>query len=221
MRLNELHTYRAVAVFSLALVALSSSVAVAADPPPLPPDDTEHRARNVTFDERPYAAHAIIGFGSPIGMLGVDIEYNVLDRLALGVGAGTGGSRFETALLSRVRPFIFEEPKRAQAIAVGIAGCFATSATYPGFTPFDESRGAKVGADIKPAYWVHADVGYELRVRNGFSMFVSVGLAYLINQSDAICYRAAGCADDRTLAPGTVLPPIFTLSVGLGVAPRF
>ena len=77
----------------------------------------------------------------------------------------------------------------------------------------DELHGSVVG--------LHADVGYELRVRNGFSMFVSLGLAYLINQSDAICYRGAGCANDRTLAPGTVLPPVFTLSVGLGLAPRF
>jgi hypothetical protein len=221
MRLNQLQTCRPVAVFSLTLVALSSSVALAAEAPPLPPDDTDRPARNVTFDERPYAAHGILGFGSPIGMVGADFEYNILDRLALGVGVGTGGNRFETALLARVRPFIFEEPKRAQAITLGFAGCFATRATYPGLTPFDESRGAHVDADIKPAYWIHAEVGYELRVRNGFSMFVNLGLAYLINQSDAICHRGAGCADDRTLAPGTLLPPIFTLSVGLGLAPRF
>jgi hypothetical protein len=219
--MSQLHTCRAAAGFSVALIALSSTIALAADRPPIPPDDTEQPARNVTFDERPYAAHAILGIGSPVGLLGVDFEYNVVDRLALGVGAGTGGDRFETALLARVRPFIFEEPKRAQAITVGLAGCLATRATYPGLTPFEESRGAHVDAAIKPAYWVHADIGYELRVRNGFSMFVIVGLAYLINQIDAVCYRGPGCTNDQTLAPGTVLPPILTLSVGLGVAPRF
>ena len=111
-----------------------------------------------------------------------------MDRLALGIGAGTGGRNFHSALLARVRPFMFERPKLRSSHHRGV--------------------------------WIHADVGYELRVRNGFSMFVTVGMAYLINQSAAICYRGAGCANDRTLAPDTVLPPIFTLTVGLGVAPR-
>jgi hypothetical protein len=224
MRLIPLHRFPRVTAFSVALFMTAPSVAVAQQSPMNPAEDPECIPPKVTFDERRFAVHGIVGFGSPVGTLGADFEYNPLSRVALGVGAGTGGDRFEMAVVTRLRPVMFERPKRAQAITLGVAGSWASRMSYPGFSPSldgSASRVPPIHADIEPAYWIHTDVGYELRVRNGFSMFVSLGLAWLINQGDATCQSGGpGCSNNGTLAAGIVLPPIATLSVGLGFAPR-
>ena len=64
---------------------------------------------------------------------------------------------------------------------------------------------------IPLAHWVQFEVGYQLRVESGLTLFVGPGLAFLLNPGDCDYYGAR--CDDVGLPPES---PLFTLTASLG-----
>ena len=144
----------------------------------------------VDFTRRAFVAHAILGAGTPVGLFGLELEYNVASRLALGLGAGVGAGGPQYAALARGRPFVFSNAKRALAITLDVAfslGRYRSTELYLPVSGNEHYHPNPQHQFIDTAYWLQFDIGFERRNRNGMSFLVSGGLGWILDPDRAYC----------------------------------
>ena len=155
---------------------------------------------------------AHLGFGTPVGALGIVTEYTVHPLLGLGVGAGvgsgpSGGNAFHGALLARFRPL----RGKNNALVLGAAYSFG------GFHRFDPRLGdgdpPPVADTADWAHWAQFDIGWERRAAKGFLIRLSMGGAVLLNPADLQCAPA-----DAARCQPTTSQSLFTIDLALGYA---
>lgn len=175
--------------------------------PGLDPD--QHALRPVDFTDSPFALALVLGFGTPVGLVGGTIDYSIDPHLALGGGAGVTLGGPEVTGLVRVRPEITANRDRARALV--FQGAFSM-ARYRALDFGDEVPDDVVtGADR--AFWLEGDIGYELRSKGGFAFLVAGGIASLLNPSALTCRR--GSARLLVSCPhSSYFVPSITLSLG-------
>lgn len=161
---------------------------------------------------RRLALEAHIGFGTPVGALGIVAEYSVHPLLGLGAGIGMGSapsndSALHGALLARLRPL----RGKNDALVLGAAYSFG------GFQRFElqisDSEPPPVAGRADWAHWAQFDVGWERRADKGFLIRLSMGAAILLNPSDLRCSPA-----DAAVCQPMTSETLFTLDLGLGWA---
>jgi hypothetical protein len=189
-------------------------VALSGDPDVDVYEDPVPRGPVFDFSDRPISVNAMLGFGTPVGLIGGTVEINPLSRLALGVGAGTNTEGLQLALLARARPFAWPREKRALAIRVGAA--FSTGPYGPDLTDVmvmgidhssPEERAREVDDAYERVYWLQPDVGFELQAKSGFHLVIASGVAVPLAYSGHHCtFSQSGvpAACPRAVAPQTL-----------------
>ena len=171
------------------------------------------------FDDHPLSVNATFGFGTPVGLAGVVVEYSPLPMLALGLGAGTNIDGLQLAALGRLRPLYWETPERAFAIALTAAvaeGPYSSEDDLAAFT------GGLMGlpnthyAWLDHALWFQPELQFEYETRSHFHLAVTgIGFAFLLNGGAAQCKElpmnpgvtydeTPGCAMNRSIGAFTV-----------------
>jgi len=157
------------------------------------------------FDDRPLQLELIFGFGTTVGVLGLVLDYNVGDWLALGAGAGLGihGPLWEAH--ARFRPLVGRlggQSKGLQALTLETAFSQGPYADLPknGFVLCDRADGAanRVGDDCfqpnavpRLTSFGQLELGWEARFESGFSLRLSGGFATALHMGTPRCYGAS------------------------------
>lgn len=130
---------------------------------PSPPTRRSH------FEERPVALLGTLGLlGSPVGVLGLELEYAPFPWLVLMGGGGTGVAGLQGALGARFRHVTSER------VAVG-AGAGVSHGRYrPLFYCFDQGN---CKAPVAKPLWLNAEATFETRASTGVSYRLAVGLS--------------------------------------------
>ncbi|HEX7672172.1 MAG TPA: hypothetical protein VF395_21400, partial [Polyangiaceae bacterium] len=153
------------------------------------------------FTDRPLTINVTAGAATPVGLVGFTAEYSILDRLAVGAGAGMSFSGAQAALLVRLRPIVFESETVAQGIDLSLA-LSTGQYTYPFYC-------GDGGCWKEQAYWTQASLDYELAA-SSFHLATGVGVALLAGASAVHEIVADG-------NPGPVPRVYPTLHLTLGV----
>jgi hypothetical protein len=172
------------------------------------------------FDDRPFGVNATLGFGTPVGLAGVILEYSPLPWLAVGTGAGTNLDGLQLAALGRIRPLYWEKPNHVFAIALE-----AAVATGP-YSSWDDLSASFGDGDSKTQYarldhalWLQPEAQFEYEARSGFHLVVSgAAAAFLLNSHAAECRNRvtdARVACDAA-AGGTMATTIQAFTIELG-----
>lgn len=174
------------------------------------------------FDDRPFGVNATLGFGTPVGLAGVIVEYSPLPWLAMGTGAGTNLDGLQLAALGRIRPLYWEKPNRVFAIALTMA---VATGPYSSWDDISTSVEDLLGnsntqyARLDHALWLQPEAQFEYEARSGFHLVVSgAGAAFLLNSHAAECrdrVTHARVACDAA-AGGTIATTIAAFTIELG-----
>jgi hypothetical protein len=135
---------------------------------------------------RPIMVEGHLGFGTPVGILGIALDYSPWSLLGLNLGIGLGLSGPEYAFTSRVR--LLRLGRRTHvAIYLG-AGVSANAYDQPsaiGAIPLDggqsESANEKAHFHWDMAYWANLEAGVEIRLRSRISLRPYLGISRLLN----------------------------------------
>lgn len=127
--------------------------------------------------DHPLSLNVVTGLGSEVGYLGMTAEYSVLDRLALGLGAGQSFAGPQFAALARVRLGLFQHENSVQSF--DLVGAFSEGKYATLFS--DES-----GSLSEHAYWMEYTIDYELQTRVGFRLTAGVGFSQRVAATDVV-----------------------------------
>jgi hypothetical protein len=165
---------------------------------------------------KPFLLAVDIGLGTPIGLAGLEAQFNPLRSLGFAAGVGTNDVGLQVMLALR--------PRYAVTSVVAFSGSVAWS-----IGPDRQSEQAFLGndgpehipefdRDWSHAQWINADVGVEVREVIQFRPYV--GIARLLNVDDFRCSNAS--AEDLPVCKslsGEVAPwavyPYVGFSVGV------
>jgi hypothetical protein len=183
--------------------------------------------KGFSFSDRLVTLNAMLGFGTPVGLMGGVLELNPVSGLAFGAGAGTNSAGLQLAVLARGRPFVWDRPRRALAITLGVAlatGPYRAETFDPLFGSMDHSGLAdqRVVHGFEQVYWAQPDVGFELQAKSGFHLVVAQGAALPLGYRGEHCRLAvsnAPTACGSGPVRGTSKPEtLWTMTVTLGYA---
>ncbi len=171
------------------------------------------------FDDRPVQLELIFGFGTTVGVLGLAMDYNVGEVLALGAGAGLGihGPVWEAH--ARFRPWVArigQQGRVLSALTLETAFSRGQYADFPDVfsTWLCEGEANRVGdgcfhADTVPRLtsFVQLELGWELRLPSGLMVRISGGAASALYMGTPHCVGAreqtvpcGGPEPERTIA---------------------
>jgi hypothetical protein len=147
---------------------------------------------------RPFAVHAMLGLGTPLGFGGLVVEYSPAPLVAVGLGIGLGygtlnsdcreargsgicsgpfADRVQVAVLSRLR--VLRRGHKALFLGGGFNG-----GGYS-WTELTTDQPAHKTADR--AYWANAEIGLERRTRSGLSVAGFIGYSQMLNPGALVC----------------------------------
>lgn len=156
----------------LVLVAPSRASAQqgAAVPPPVSVA-VEAQPREVarSLDSRLFGLRFDLGVGSPIGIVGVAALWNAAQAFELELGLGFGGSGFQLSLLPKLAL------GRQHRFTIGAGPSLGLGEWY-----VNDNNGVQHHGT---ALWLNAELGYELRTLNGWTIFLGLGFTYLLGTS--------------------------------------
>ena len=139
------------------------------------------------WQQRPGALYLHGGLGTPLGFVGVQLEYNVWQHLGLAVGGGYSTDGPQGALEVAARPFVWRRHAIVVLPGVSVGRFDGRAIEMPG----GEGPGsAVVKYRVELAVWFNGGVGYEFRRDSGFSLRAYMGYAVLLNPGDVRCYSS-------------------------------
>lgn len=206
---------------TLACLSLVSGRGAAQEGLPLYPagpatETPSERVPRPRFDDRPLAFELRTGAASATGLVGIVLEYNVHDRLALNAGVGTNLLGISSAVGARVRPMIGASSNGKQLHALVLEATLSRSAYEGGWAAeqlFCEDR------CMQPRYvgWAQAELGWEARIGR-WQLQTTVGAAFLIGNPQFSCRHdgidsPAYCGSSQNVAR-----VLFTQTIGAGYA---
>lgn len=142
------------------------------------------------WEQRPVAVTAQLALlGSPIGLLGGNIDFAPSRHLVLTAGAGVGGGEaaaLQVSLMARMRWTLREEA--AFSIGLGLSG--------GGYRPVLQGFFKEGNYDQsvwERALWVNVEAGPEIRPRPlpGLVFRLALGLSNMLNPGDERCQRVS------------------------------
>jgi hypothetical protein len=141
--------------------------------------------------DQTFAVTGQLGFGTPVGSLGAEIDYSVASLISFSAGTGIGrGIQLAGGL--RVRPL------RGNVTALGIGAGFSlgNSDLVDPSIAHPESR---VTYEYRPGYFANLDLFVEHRWSSHFVMREIFGFAKLLNaHPDSVCPEASACRPGQT-----------------------
>lgn len=158
------------AALALTLVVAASGRAAAAA-------DNDNSAS--PFESRPTAVYAVLGLGTPVGLVGVEMEETILPNLSLSAGVGWGAANApQGAAMIR---WLGGGQRSKVTIGAGISG-----GTYK-WTEFclddcDNGPATKSGT----VAWGNVEIGGEHRFWSGFALRYFAGYGHII-AGDLVC----------------------------------
>lgn len=179
-------------------------------------NDTVDERRH--FDDRTLHLGIGTGLGTPVGLIGVLVEANVLDGLAVGAGAGVASWGPAGGAFMRLRPFVWG----GQGERVLHAFTLQSSYTYMlhgkepltdvdiGFFQCEGSSSCEPEPDFvpHPGHFLSLSAGFEHALVSGWSFRYDFGFASALNESEW------ECAFGDTPTPCTRYAPDDTVLVG-------
>jgi hypothetical protein len=148
---------------------------------PTPPPPTSQRALSA-WATNPLGIEANLGLGTPLGFLGVALDYAVLPTLSLNAGLGIGGAGPQGAVSARFRIPVFTE-RFAPYLGVGLSGGPYTPGTF--CIPAGDGDCDTSPFHWNTAYWANFEAGTEWRTRSNITFRTYTGLAWMLNSGDA------------------------------------
>lgn len=147
-------------------------------------DDTVGNRRH--FDEQRFHAGLGIGVGVPVGALGLYLEANVWDRLALGVGGGLGLWGPSVGGYARLRPVVWGGEGRRRLNAVTLEAGYGYM-SYGGdilggfnlMPCIDNCEPSRHHVPV-PSHVGALSLGLEHALWNGFTLRYAIGGAQLL-----------------------------------------
>jgi hypothetical protein len=197
------------------------SASVAASQRPAPP--AQPPAPSSGWAQRPFALDANMGVATPLGNLGVSLEYAPLAWLSLSAGAGTNLEGPQLAAMLRVRA----TPNRPSSLFAGagysrgahaqsLATRYGTLSLAQAFVDAQGESGPKTPSrHWQRADWANVELGGEMRPANGFDARGFFGVAFLLNPS---ANRVEGRDTSHVNAPLPldVVPLVFYVGTAVG-----
>ena len=176
--------------------------------PPPAPKPAVHQAG---YHTRPVHLELLFGADTRVGELGVSLEYNLGNPLALGVGVGTNSLGAAWAAHARARPIWWQTANGNFFHALTIEGSVSRAGYNSGIDLSALCDCTPTGVVAQTVYWAQGEVGWEGMLGNGFSFRASSGLASAIGSRHWQCLP-----EDPTCHP----PPrqLYVQTFALGVA---
>jgi hypothetical protein len=163
----------AVAAFTLVALAAASAAA----------DDRDVSA----FEARPIAVYAVMGLGTPVGLMGAELERTLEPHWTISAGAGWGLSGFQGSAMTH---FLFGDSTRSRfVVGAGISGgryIWRESCLVDCDDPAEKTGNVM---------WANLEVGGEHRFFGGFAIRYFAGYGHVV-AGDLVCSSDAssGCA---------------------------
>jgi hypothetical protein len=132
-----------------------------------------------------------LGLGTPLGFIGVALDYAVTPMLSVNAGVGLGGSGPQGAVSARLRIPSFSAHS-APYIGLGLSG--------GPYTPWSLCIPAGEGDCSPPAYhwdtayWVNFEAGGEMRTPSNVTIRAYAGLGWMLNPGDGQTGEPPGVA---------------------------
>ena len=169
--------------------ALSPSPELVGENPVTPGHAVPSRHETFQFDDRPLSVNVALGFGTPVGLAGLVVEYNPLPELAVGAG------------VERISKAPSWPPSRGFGRCIGRRRVFAIALSaalaegpYSSQDDFFASLGSLMGppkarsAWLDHALWFEPELQFEYQARSGFHLVLTgIGAAGLLNGASAEC----------------------------------
>jgi hypothetical protein len=152
----------------------------------------------------PWALELHAGLGTPVGYLGVALDYSPLRWLSIdagvGIGSGREGGSAHAALGARARLLRLGERRIYAGVDYSTGGWVATSLDpVGGLAPRHGGSEDSRVVYAKRLHWVQPAVGIEQRFASGALLRLYAGMAVLMNPDGLRCEWRSGarCEVDR------------------------
>jgi hypothetical protein len=157
------------------------------------------------FNDKPFNLQLRIGASTTVGELGVVAEYDILDRINVGIGLGTNVVGLMPGAHLRLRPIVSRNISGVAVHAV-FAELGLSRGNYSGSLQ-DGLLAGLCGNDCdgaiyksKTVWWGQVEVGWEMRWANGILLRGSTGMAVVIAEPAWQCTRSGNsvpCSGSR------------------------
>ncbi|HEY7371908.1 MAG TPA: hypothetical protein VIF57_06990 [Polyangia bacterium] len=168
----------AVIAIAFALIALASTTVAAAE-------DDEGQVS--AFEAKPTAVYAVVGFGTPVGLMGAELERTLEPHWTISASGGWGLSGFQGSAMTH---FLLGDSRQSRfAIGAGISG---GNYTWKESCLVDcDDPAEKTGSVM----WGNLEVGGEHRFFSGFAIRYFGGYGHVV-AGDLVCTSDmnSGCA---------------------------
>lgn len=135
-----------------------------------------------------------LGFGTPVGLAGLMLEFSVLPQLSFAAGAGIGtgprsGSITHAAVAARARPFVTPSDHFAMVLetAFSTGGYQRLEMDGPVITVDGPPEPFTVGPSANWAHFLQFATALEHRSQHGFMIRAGAGIATMLNPGDLRC----------------------------------
>lgn len=151
------------------------------------------------FDDHPIQLELIFGFGTTVGVLGLALDYDVGDALALGAGAGLGIHGPVWEVHARFRPWVARIGERERVLSALTLETAFSRGQYADFPDFINSftcdgEANRVGDGCfhantvpRPTSFTELELGWELRLPSGVTVRLSGGAASALHMGTPHC----------------------------------
>lgn len=149
---------------------------------------------------RPLTLEGHTGFGTPVGGLGVMLDYLLIPAISLGAGAGAGSGPsgsfpLHSAIAVRVRPI----RAGVSAMAAFVVGAAFSTGPYRRFAlNLGIGEGTPRATTATWAHFLQAEIGFEGRMKNGPLFRATVGGAAMLNPGALQCTEQRSNAEPFT-----------------------
>jgi len=170
------------------------------------------------FNDRPFNLQLRIGASTTVGELGIVAEYDILDRINVGIGLGTNVVGLMPGAHLRLRPIVSRNTSGVAVHAV-FTELGLSRGNYAGSLE-DGLLAGMCGIDCndpvymsKTVWWGQVEVGWEMRWANGILLRGSTGMAAIIAEPAWKCTRSGNSVPCSGPRPSTWVE-VYTFAVG-------
>jgi hypothetical protein len=143
------------------------------------------------WSRRPFAIMGVYGVGTPVGILGVVVEYTPIRAITLSAGVG-GSDGAQFAFTPRVSLPLSDYV--SFSVGGGVSGGhYREHSLYDG-----------PGREWRRAIWANGEASMEGRLTKGFSWRAFLGVGQVLNTPSSACMDDEGVPCSRTDLPSIV-----------------
>jgi hypothetical protein len=156
-----------IALFALTLLAAAAGPAAAAGNEDASP-----------FESRPTVLYGVLGLGTPVGLVGVEVEETIRSHLSLTAGVGWGAANAPQGAVM-IRALVLSASDFRLTIGAGISG---GKYKWSDWFCFYDTCTTKSGT----VAWGNLEIGGEHRLATGFALRYFLGYGHMVG-GDFVC----------------------------------